>query len=157
MDATQVLRRSAATLTAATIAVGGGMAVASWLQTATGPATAKATTAQVSVITAGTAAADLYPGKTDGALSGKVTNPNPYPVSFTDLSAGAITVDAGHPGCTTTGVSLTTTTLATPIDVPANSTGTDFSLPVVAMSNSSSNGCQGATFSIALTLTGASA
>ena len=132
------------------------MAIASWLQTATGPATAKAVTAQVSVITAGTAAADLYPGKTDGTLSGKVTNPNPYPVSFTDLAAGAISVDAGHPGCTTTGVSLTTTTLATPIDVPANSTGTDFSLPIVAMDNSSSDGCQGATFSIALTLTGAS-
>jgi hypothetical protein len=67
-----------------------------------------------------------------------------------------ITADAGHSGCTTTGVSFTDKT-GLSISVPANSVGTDATLTNAAsMTNASLNACQGATFTIPVTLTGAS-
>jgi hypothetical protein len=68
---------------------------------------------------------------------------------------GTITPDSGHSGCTTTGVTFTDQTGLT-LDVAA-STATQFTLNGAAsMSNASLNACQGATFTIPVTLTGTS-
>ena len=155
MNVKKITRRS----TAAVLLVGGilgaGVAMAAWTQTGSGSGAAQAKTAVASVVTAGTTTADLYPGKTGGNLSMSITNPNPYPVTFTSATGGAITVDAGHAGCTTTGVTVSTASFAG-ITVPAGSGGTALSAPIVAMDNTSLNACQGATFTIAVTLSGTS-
>ena len=68
---------------------------------------------------------------------------------------GTITPDAGHSGCTTTGVTFTDQSGLT-LDIAA-STSTQFTLNGAAsMSNASLNACQGATFTIPVTLTGTS-
>ncbi|GAC1326846.1 MAG: hypothetical protein NVSMB13_12590 [Mycobacteriales bacterium] len=148
-------RRSAATALLLVGALSGGVAIASWTQNGSGSGAALAKTAVASVVSAGTTTADLYPGQTTGTLSMSITNPNPYPVTFTNATMGSVTVDSTHSaGCTTTGLSFSTPTVS--LLVPANSVGTALSAPIVAMSNASSNGCQGATFTIAVTLTGSS-
>ena len=98
-------------------------------------------------------AASLLPGGS-GDVTLVVTNPNGFAVTLVSVTGtgGAITADSGHPGCTTTGVTFTNQTgLGTVI--PAN-TSTAVDLPGAAsMSTASSAGCQGATFSIPVTIT----
>jgi hypothetical protein len=127
-----------------------GVGYASWNQSGAGAGSAKAATAVASVVTANTTTADLWPGQTAGKLYFHVSNDNPYPVTFTGVTAGAITAAGGIGTCTTTGVSVG----ALPANIVVAAGGDDFEPPIVAMSNLSDNGCQGATFTIALTLTG---
>jgi len=158
-------RRSAATALLLAGSLGAGIAVAAWTQTGSGPGDAKAISAVNSVISNGTVTADLYPGKTGGVLSLVVTNPNPYAVTFTSIAAsGAITNDhsASTPACTTTGVSLVTGSFAS-FTVAAkagmggsNPAAATSSQAIVSMDNTSDTGCQGATFTVPVTLTGAS-
>jgi hypothetical protein len=95
----------------------------------------------------------LLPGGS-GDVTLEVTNPSAFDATLVSVAgaAGTITADSGHPGCTTTGVTFTDQTgLST--DIPADST-TDIDLPGAAsMSAASSPGCQGATFSIPVTIT----
>lgn len=97
----------------------------------------------------------LYPGGPAADVVLKVTNPNNFAVTVTSVVAGvgSIVADVSHPSCTTTGVTFTapgTVSLA----VPASTTGAVFHLPGAAsMSTASSNGCQGATFSIPVQIT----
>ena len=86
-----ITRRTAAVLVVLLGVLGAGVAFAAWTQTGTGSGQAKAKTAVASTITAGTAVADLYPGKTGGNVIFTVNNPNDYPVTFTSLAAGAVT------------------------------------------------------------------
>jgi hypothetical protein len=141
-----------------------GVAFASWVATGTGSGTAKAATATVSAVTTDPsgAVADLYPGFTGGDLYFKITNPNPYAVSFNKYTLGAITMeDATGPCSTAAGnVSVPTTEQTLPggseITVPANTT-TPVSrsiADVVSMSSGAANECQGDTFTITITLTG---
>jgi hypothetical protein len=124
--------------------------------TASGNGTGRASTGtmQAATIAAATATpgAALLPGGT-GDVTLKVTNPNSYAVTLVSVTgtAGTITADSGHPGCTTTGVTFTDQTgLSTAI--PGNGT-TTVDLPgAAAMSAASSAGCQGATFSIPVTI-----
>jgi hypothetical protein len=134
-----------------------GLVYAAWTANGTGSGYAKAQTAQdlTTVDVSASTAATLYPGAT-GNVEIRISNPNPYPVEVDDITGnGAITADAGHPGCTTTGVSFTNQTNAN-IDVPANGATTTTLTNAASMSNASSNGCQGATFTIPVSLTGAS-
>jgi hypothetical protein len=141
-----------------------GVAFANWTATGSGSGTAKAVTANVSAVTTDPtgAVADLYPGFTGGDLYFKITNPNPYAVSFNKYTLGSITMeDATGPCSTATGnVSVPTTEQTLPsgseITVPANTT-TPVSrsiADVVSMSSGAANECQGDTFTIAITLTG---
>ncbi len=131
----------------------GGVAVAAWLATGTGSGSAKATTAIALTTSTATASADLYPGGT-GALKITINNPNPYPVTVTDIaSSGAITAAGGTGTCTTTGVSLTTLTGLTDA-IAANGSATFTHAGAVSMSNLSEDGCQGATFTIPVSLNG---
>jgi hypothetical protein len=103
--------------------------------------------------TAGSPSTSLYPGGT-GDVSLAVNNPNAYAVTLVSVSGnGAITPDSGHSACTTTGVTFSNQSgLSTTI--PGSTTNYQVHLSgAVSMSTSSSNGCQGATFTIPVTIT----
>ena len=75
-----------------------GLVYAAWTATGTGSGYAKAGSAQAlnTVDVSATTPATLYPGSNGNVLI-RINNPNPYPVSVTDITGnGAITPDAGH-------------------------------------------------------------
>jgi hypothetical protein len=127
-----------------------GVGIAAWSTSGSGTAYAGAATA--SPLTLG----DLYPGAT-GALRLEVTNPNAFPVLITAVSGnGAITSDAGAACNAGHGVTLVSQSgLSLPLAAGATTT---FALAgAVSMSTSSVTSCQGAVFSIPVTVTAASA
>lgn len=158
----QVSRRLAVLTTVMALAVV-GLVYAAWTTNGTGSGYAKAGTAQAlsTVDVSASTSATLYPGGPAGDVAIRISNPNTYPVTVTAVTgSGTITPDAGHAACTTTGVTFSDQT-GLSISVPAKSGGvngeTQTTLAGVAtMSNASVNGCQGATFTIPVTLSGAS-
>jgi hypothetical protein len=134
-----------------------GLAYAAWTTSGSGSGYAKAGSAQAltTIDVSASTAATLYPGANGDVLL-KINNPNPYPVRVTDVTGnGTITADSGHATCVTTGVTFTDQHSQT-IDIAASSQ-TQTSLTGAAhMSNASDNGCQGATFTIPVNLTGTS-
>lgn len=139
------------------VLVAAGLAYAAWTASGTGSGYAKAGTAQALTTTdvSATTVADLYPG-TNGNVKISITNPNPYPVRVTSITGnGTITAAGGIGTCTTTGVTFTNQTGLT-IDVPANGSQAATLNNAASMSNASENGCQGATFTIPVSLSGAS-
>jgi hypothetical protein len=134
-----------------------GLVYAAWTTSGTGSGYAKAGSAQVltTVDVSASTTATLYPGATGDVLL-KINNPNSYPVRVTDVTGnGAITADSGHTGCVATGVTFTNQTAKT-IDIAANAQTQVTLTGAAKMTNASDNGCQGATFTIPVTLTGAS-
>ena len=139
-----------------------GLVYAAWTTNGTGEAYAKAGTAAAisTVDVSASTTATLYPGVTGDVLI-KLDNPNPYPVTVTSVTgSGSITADAGHSGCTTTGVTFTNQT-GLSLVIPAKSGGVDGVLQTTltgaaSMSNASLNACQGAVFTIPVTLSGTS-
>jgi len=132
------------------------VAFAAWTTNGSGAGYAKATSAQdlSTVDVSASTTAQLYPGGTGDVLI-KIHNPNPYPVRVTAIDGnGAITADGGHASCVTTGV--TYTDQSGTFDVAANSDQQFTLTGAVSMSNASDNGCQGATFTIPVSLSGAS-
>jgi hypothetical protein len=112
----------------------GSIAYAAWTATGSGSGYARATSAQAlgTVDVSATTSATLYPGAT-GNVKIQISNPNPYPV-------GVAFVDQ-------TGLTL---------DVPAGGSAPFTLANAVTMNNSSHTDCQGAVFTIPVTLTGAS-
>lgn len=138
------------------VALVGSVAFAAWTATGNGSGYAEATTGlNVSTVSA-TTSAQLYPGKT-GDVFIKIANPNPYPVTVTALAAnGAITSDKGAACNLSTGVTYTAPPSLSLV-VPALSAGTQFTLSnAVTMTTASDNTCQGAIFTIPVTVTAAS-
>jgi hypothetical protein len=139
-----------------------GLVYAAWTTNGTGDAYAKAGTAAAisTVDVSASTTATLYPGVSGDVLI-KLDNPNPYAVTVTAVTgSGSITADAGHSGCTTTGVTFTNQT-GLSLVVPAKSGGVDGVLQTnltgaASMSNASLNACQGAVFTIPVTLSGTS-
>jgi hypothetical protein len=145
-----------ATTVAALSAV--GLVYAAWTTNGGGSGYAKAGTAQAltTVDVSASTSATLYPGGPAGDVLIRIDNPNPFPVKVTGVAGnGAISADAGHSGCTTTGVSFTDQT-GLNISVPATSQTTTTLTGAASMSNASLNACQGATFTIPVTISGAS-
>ncbi len=139
-------------LVGATLAVFliGSVVFAAWLVTGTGNGGAKATTATNLVVTAGSTTGDLFPGG-NGDVKVSIQNPNPFAVNVkTIVGSGAITSAA--PGCTTTGVSFTDQNAVTGMTIAAGATQA-VTLDDAASMNTSDNGCQGATFTIPLSVT----
>jgi hypothetical protein len=147
-------------ITACLMAV--GFVYAAWTTNGTGSGYAKAGTSQAltTVDVSASTSATLYPGVSGDVLL-RVKNPNPYAVTVTAVSGnGTITPDGGHSGCSPTGVTFTNQTGLT-INVPAKSGGVDGEVETTltnaaSMSNASVNACQGATFTIPVSLTGSS-
>src|SRR6266516_3757332 len=134
-----------------------GLVYAAWTNTGSGSGYAKAGTAQAltTVDVSASTAATLYPGANGDVLI-KVNNPNPYPVRVTDVTGnGTITADSGHATCVTTGVTFTDQHSQT-LDIAASSQTQTTLTGAAHMSNASDNGCQGATFTIPVSLTGTS-
>jgi hypothetical protein len=132
--------------------LGGGIAAALWTANGTGSGQSRALSAQVLTVTAATGAADLYPGFTGGDVFFTITNPNPYPVTFTSMTSGVIT--SSIPACASSNVTAGTAT-GLSLAVLANATsGMQSIVDVVTMDSAAPDACQGATFTIALTLTG---
>ena len=142
-----------------------GLVFAAWLTTGSGSATAKAGSSQAlsTVDASASTSATLYPG-VSGDVTVRISNPNPFPVRVTSVSLNGvnadITPDGGHASCSPTGVSFSNQT-GLSIDVPAKSGGTNGTTTATlagaaAMSNASADGCQGATFTIPVSLSGAS-
>ncbi len=139
------------------VLIAAGLAYAAWTASGTGSGYAKATTAEAltTVDVSASASPDLYPGATGDVLI-EISNPNDYPVEVDDITGTtAITASGGIGTCTTHGVTFTNQTNQN-IDVNANSTTQATLNNAAQMSNSSENGCQGATFTIPVSLTGAS-
>lgn len=134
----------------------GSVVFAAWLVTGTGNGAAQADTADALVVTAGSTTAQLYPGGS-GDVKLSVQNTNPFPVALSSIVRSGAIDSSGPAACdSSTGVSFTDQPSITGMTVPANG-----SLPVTlagtaSMSNASDNSCQGATFSIPLTVSGAS-
>ena len=129
---------------------------AAWTTNGSGSASAKAgtstalTTSAVAVTTG-----LLYPNGPTGDVKITVNNPNPYAVRITQIAgSGTVTAAGGTGTCTTTGVTFTTQNGT--FDVAANNSATFTFTGAASMSNASENGCQNATFTIPVTLTGAS-
>lgn len=125
----------------------------------TGSGTGSGSTGTMQIVTVAAISGDtpatlLLPG-TSGEVILRVHNPNPTQVRVTDVSsASAITVVGGS-GCTPANSAVAfanQTGLSIPI--PAGGGSTLVRLPGAGvMATSSANGCQGATFSIPVTIT----
>lgn len=145
--------------TSLALLTGAGVAYAAWTASGSGEVTAKAATAQVlsTVDVSASTGADLFPGATGDATI-RIKNPNGYPIRVTTVTAtGPVTAKPGSGigTCAVTGVTFTNQTGRT-LDVAANSEATFTFAGAVQMGNESENGCQGATFLIPVSLTGAS-
>jgi hypothetical protein len=139
-----------------------GLVYAQWTTNGSGSGYAKAGSAQdlstidVSANVTTDPANQLYPG-TNGDVLIQIQNPNPYSVTVTQISTGtgSVTATGGIGTCTTTAVSLNSPQTVS-INVPANSNSAETTLTDAAHMGNSDNGCQGATFTIPVNLTGAS-
>jgi hypothetical protein len=132
------------------------VAYAAWTASGGGQGYAKAGTAQAltTVDVSASTTATLYPSGTGDVLL-KINNPNPYPVTVATVTgSGAVTSTV--PACNlSTGVTFVNQT-GLSLTIPAGG-ATSFTLTgAAAMSNASDNACQGAVFTIPVTLSGAS-
>lgn len=149
------------------VALAGGVAAAAWLVTGTGAASSQAASAVSLTVTAGSPTASLYPkpaagyaSPSVGAVVALVDNPNPFPVRLTNVTFGAVSATPlpGRVCAASNVVAPAPVTLATPVTLPANSTATTVTVPgALEMIANADNGCQGASFSVQVTLSGASA
>jgi len=138
-----------------------GVVFGLWSAQGTGSGRAQAATAVTATVTPvdctpSPACADLYPGFTGGDLSFTITNANPYEITFTDMTAGDITVDADHVAdCPASSITVESPVSGLSLVAPAASTTGQLSIDdVVTMILAAPDGCQGASFDIELTLTG---
>lgn len=138
-----------------------GVAYALWSAQGTGSGRARATTAVNAVVNPVNCAAtpgciDLYPGFANGDVYFTITNSNPYPITFTDMTASTVTVDAGHSAaCPASSITVASPVTGLSLVAAANATTAQLSIAdVVTMIPAAPNGCQGASFDIQLTLTG---
>ena len=151
-------RKSLVTSLLLGVVLAAAVAFAAWTATGSGSGYAKATSAQAltTVDVSASTTADLYPGNSDGDVLLRVSNPNPYPVRVTSVTGnGAITSDKGAACNMSTGVTFDDQT-GLSLDVAASSAAS-FTLDGAAnMSNASANACQGAVFTIPVSLSGQS-
>jgi hypothetical protein len=137
---------------AGAILAGGGIAYSQWTATVDGYGEAKATSAQSLTVEAASGTADLYPGFAGGDVHFEITNPNPYPVTYTQMTVNSVTTNNTDcpPGSivvtSPASFSLRVATSADPVPESIDD--------VVEMLFGAPDECQGATYTISLTLTG---
>lgn len=149
--------------------LGGGVAWAAWTASGTGSAGAQAVVPVTLTVTGGTPTATLYPlpgvgsypvvTPAVGTVWFSTTNPNPYPVAFTQATFGAVTVTpAAGRTCASANVTVPVATRALSLTVAPGQTVTGVAVPsVLSMLTTAPDGCQGASVTVAVTLTGTSA
>ncbi len=134
-----------------------GVAFAAWTANGTGSGTAKALNAQTVTIVADTGTADLYPGST-GNVYFKLTNTNPYAITFDKLTAASVTSSSDEINCPNANLSINsaiTLPLTVSLPVGASTTSAQESIAnLVKLDHGAPDGCQGKSFTISLTLTG---
>ncbi|WP_157937005.1 hypothetical protein [Geodermatophilus chilensis] len=111
---------------------------------------------------ADTTPATGYGSGTVGAVATTVANPNPFPVTITSATLGSVTTTPLSGRTCAAGSVLPTTsapiTLDPPVTLAANSAPTAVTVPgALYMVSTAEDGCQGAAFSVPVTVTGASA
>lgn len=155
---TRVAGTASAAAAALCLLAGGGTAYAYWATAGAGSGAAAAATMNAVTVDAFVAGdsnrTSLVPGGTADVIL-RTSNPNAFAVRIhAVVSAGPVTADAAHAGCTTTGVSFTAPAapLAPAVTIPANSSLL-VTLPGAAgMSIQSQSACQGATFRVPVTV-----
>ena len=162
----KMTKRSTAIVAASVIAVGGaGAAWAAWTVNGGGTAQASASSAKQLVVSS-VAVSDLngglYPGGST-AITIKVKNKNPFPTRLTSVTLGAVTVDAEHPGCQVANVQVVRNpALPADVTVAAGTEAAPFEKDIVlanaiSMIADAEDGCQGAGFTVAATISAQSA
>lgn len=144
------------------ILLAGSVAFAWWTASGMGDGAAEALQPQSIDVAATGTVAELYPGLTEADLYVSFHNPNPYSVNLTSIAQNSVSVDAGHPGCPSTAVSLDGVYPDLPMPLAADDGGPggpdEFAGPLtnaVTMDGPGTpNACQGATFTINLTVSG---
>ena len=175
MRTTTVLRRRVGVVAGVFVLLfGGSVAVASWTATGTGQGSARAASVSGLVVTAGSPLGALYPLPADttpatgygsgtvGSVSTTVANPNPFPVTITSVTVGSVTSSPlGGRTCAAGSVLPTSSApiaLSPPVTLAAGSAPTAVTVPgALYMVSTAEDGCQGASFSVLVTVTGASA
>jgi hypothetical protein len=145
----------AAAVAAATLGVTGvAFSAFSWTTSGGGSGSAEAHTQTIDLVVDNpTAQASLFPGST-GDVTFKLGNTNGYQVTVTGIAAnGAITSDKG--GCAGTNATFTPSLVdATGLVVASGATAQLVTLPDrLALSADAPNVCQGATFTVPVTVT----
>lgn len=143
---------------ALTVGLGAGAAFAYF--TSHGSGSGSGSTGNLEPVTvaavSGTPSAPLYPGDTSGDVILNVDNPNNQAVTLVSVSGGpAVITVSGASGCTASnsGVSFSNKS-GLDITIPKNSSDYQVDLAgASAMSSSSANVCQGASFNIPVTIT----
>ena len=149
------LARTAAATTALCLLGGVGSAYAYWTAAGLGSGSATNGTMQTvsvdALVPGDTLQTSLVPGGSADVVL-RITNPNAHDVAVHNVTAsGPITADAAHPGCTPTGVTFTSPQV--PATFIAANTSLLLTLPGAAnMSTASPSACQGAQFTIPVTL-----
>jgi hypothetical protein len=164
-----VLRPRVFALSAAVLAVvvglSGGGAYAFFTSHGAGTGHASTGSAQVIMVTAvtsPTADATLFPGGTGTAVHFTVNNPNAYPVAFTGWSGATLlsVTPVGGNTCTPSDfqIAAATGSFSPVLMVPANTASSPgvsgTANGVVELKSTAQNGCQGATVTVTLPLTG---
>jgi hypothetical protein len=143
--------------------IAGTVAYAAWTVNGSGTGTASATTALNLTFSGGSPSGTLYPGAS-ADVDTSVSNPNPFTVHVSTVSidttqgTNGFGVDAGHSGCNLSALSFTAATNGgSGWNVPATSSVDVDAAGAIAMSGAANDACQGATFTVYLTATAASA
>jgi hypothetical protein len=146
-------KKALVALVGVAVMVLGGIAYAAWTADGSGTGTAHARTAIVVDVNAATGTADLYPGATDGDVHFTLDNDNPYAVTFNGFTVGTIT-SSDEDNCPASLVSVDDSG-AISVPVAANTSGAAGVIDgVVSLDHAATDGCQGVTFGIGLSLTG---
>lgn len=131
-----------------------GVGYAAWTVTASGNSAAASGSPVVGVVTAATPVDKLYPGGST-ALYFTVSNPNSFPVTYSTASFG--TVSSSSASCSPTD-HITTANQSVTVTVAAGQTSSVLTpAGAITMKQSATDACQNVTFTVATTVTGASA
>lgn len=134
------------------LAVVVGLAYAVWTSQGGGTTRSAATAAVAAVVSPADGDPDLYPGFTEGDLAFTVANPNPYPVTFTDMVAGTV-ASSDEANCPGTWVTVEDASNLNVHATPGDSETLTIA-DVVAMDADAPSGCQNVYFDVTVTLTG---
>ena len=145
------------------LSIAGGAAYAAWSVNGSGSGSASAASARGLTLTAGSANGVLYPGAS-ADVDTSVSNANPFPVHVSSLALdttqgqNGFAVDGGHSGCNLSSLSFSTATNGgNGWDIAATSALDVDAANSIAMGPGANDSCQGATFTVYLTATAASA